>query len=148
MKIYAENKKVYYNYEILEKFEAGLVLIGTEVKSIKSGRVNIQGSYIIIKDQEAYLIGAKIPAYQPKNAPADYNSERNRKLLLKKSEIKYLLGKSQTKGLTLIPLKIFDKNAKIKMEFAIGKGKKKWDKREKIRKKDIEREISRQLRKS
>ena len=145
MKTFAENKKAYFNYQILEKFEAGMVLIGTEVKSIKSGRINLVGSYVIIKNEEAYLIGAKIPPYQPKNAPPDYNPERLRKLLLKKSEIKYLIGKSKQKGLTLMPLRVYTKRGKIKLEFGIVKGKKKFDKRELIKKREVEREIKRAL---
>ena len=147
MKTFAENKKVYFNYQILEKFEAGMVLIGTEVKSIKSGRINLVGSYVIIKNEEVYLIGAKIPPYQPKNAPPDYNPERLRKLLLKKSEIKYLIGKSKQKGLTLMPLRVYTKRGKIKLEFGIVKGKKKFDKRELIKKRETEREIRRALKK-
>jgi len=147
MKTFAENKKAYFNYQILEKFEAGMVLIGTEVKSIKSGRINLVGSYVIIKNEEVYLIGAKIPPYQPKNAPPDYNPERLRKLLLKKSEIKYLIGKSKQKGLTLMPLRVYTKRGKIKLEFGIVKGKKKFDKRELIKKRETEREIRRALKK-
>ncbi len=105
MKVLAENKKAYFNYEILEKFEAGISLIGQEVKSIKTKGVNLAGSYVVVKDEEVFWIGARIPPYQPKNAPPDYQPERSRKLLLRKSEIKYLIGKSQQKGLTLIPLK-------------------------------------------
>lgn len=145
MKVLAENKKAYFNYQILEKFEAGLILIGQEVKSIKTRRVNLAGSYVVIKNEEAYLIGCKIPPYQPKNAPSDYNPERLRKLLLKKSEIKYLIGKSQQKGLTLAPLRMYTKRGKIKLEFGIGRGKKKADKRELIKKREAEREMKRAL---
>jgi len=145
MRIIAENKKAYYNYEILEKFEAGVSLIGQEVKSIKTKGVNLAGSYVIIKDEETYWVGAKISPYQPKNIPADYNPERARKLLLKKSEIKYLIGKSKQKGLTLMPLRIYTKDGKIKIEFAIARGKKKFDKRELIRKREVKREIERTL---
>jgi len=151
MKIFAENRKAYFNYEILEKFEAGLVLLGTEVKSIKSGRINLAGSYVVFRGPtkgghpELFLIGAKVPAYQPKNAPADYNSERPRKLLLNKKEINYLVGKAKERGLALIPLKVYEKGGKLKLEFGIGKGKKKFDKREKIKKRDIEREMKREL---
>ena len=140
MKVLAENKKAYYNYEILEKFEAGISLIGQEVKSIKSGKVSLTGSYVVLKGEEVYLIGATIPPYQPKNAPADYNSERSRKLLLKKTEIKSLIGKAKQKGLTLVPLKLYTKNGKIKVEFAVAKGKRKADKREQIKKREFERQ--------
>jgi SsrA-binding protein len=145
VKIFSENKKAYFDYQILEKYEAGLVLIGQEVKSIRAGRINIKGSYVVFKGQEPYLLGANIPPYQPKNAPQDYNPEKSRKILLNKKEINYLLGKSKEKGLTLIPLKIYGKNAKIKLEFGLAKGKKKYDKRETIRKREIKREIKEKL---
>ena len=141
MKVLAENKKAYFNYRILEKFEAGISLIGQEVKSIKTRGVNLAGSYVVIKNSEAFWIGARISSYQPKNIPPDYNPERSRKLLLKKSEIKYLIGKTKQKGLTLIPLRVYTKRGKIKLEFGIARGKKKVDKRELIKKREIEREI-------
>lgn len=145
MKIISENKKAYFNFEILEKFEAGISLIGQEVKSIKTRGVNLAGSYVIERGGEFFWVGAHISPYQPKNVLPDYNPERWRKLLLKKSEINYLIGKSKQKGLTLIPLKIYIKNGKIKLEFAIAKGKKKVDKREVIKKREIDREIKRAL---
>ncbi len=152
MKILAENKKAYFNYEILDKFEAGMVLTGQEVKSIKTGRISLKGSYVVLRptpsgsgSEEIYLIGANIPPYQPKNAPPDYNPERSRKLLLNKEEIKKLIGKTKEKGLTLIPLKAYTKNAKIKLEFGIARGKKKVDKKELIKKREIDREIQREL---
>lgn len=145
MKVLADNKKAYYNYEILEKFEAGISLVGQEVKSLKTRGVNLAGSYVVIKNNEVFWIGAKIPAYQPKNAPSNYNPERSRKLLLRKKEIKYLIGKTKQKGLTLIPLRIYTKDGKIKLEFGIGKGLKKLDKRELIKKRGVEREIQKAL---
>jgi len=145
MKILAENKKAYFNYQILEKFEAGIALIGQEVKSIKLGRINLAGSYVVIKDEEVYLMGCHIPPYQPRNAPSDYNPERSRKLLLKKSEINSLIGRTKQKGLTLMPLRMYTKNGKIKLEFGIVKGRKMADKREIIKKREIEREIDREL---
>jgi len=146
VKILAENKKAYYNYEILEKFEAGIVLIGQEVKSLKTRGVNLAGNFIVLKDEEVFWVGANISPYQPKNAPSNYNPERSRKLLLKKSEIKYLIGKSKQKSLTLIPLKLYTtKSGKIKIDFAIAKGKKRFDKREQIKKREIERKIKRAL---
>jgi len=145
MKIYGENKKAYYDYEILEKFEAGLVLLGQEVKSIKSGHIGLTGSYVVFKQSEPYLIGAKVPAYQPKNTPSDYNPERLRKILLNKKEINLLSGKTKEKGLSMIPLKIYTKNGKIKLEFGLARGKKKYDKKEKIKNRDIDREIRRKL---
>jgi SsrA-binding protein len=141
MSTFGENKKAYFNYEILEKFWAGISLNAQEVKSIKTRGVNLSGSYIVFKNNEAFWIGAKIPPYQPKNAPFDYNPERSRKLLLKKSEIKYLVGKSQQKGLTLIPLKVYTKDDVLKLEFGLAKGRKKFNKKEIIKKRETEREI-------
>ena len=145
MRVLAENKKAYFNYEILEKFEAGISLIGQEVKSIKTNGVNLAGSYVVVRNEEVFWIGAQIPPYQPKNAPPDYQPERSRKLLLRRSEIKHLIGKSQQKGLTLIPLKVYNKNGKIKFEFGIAKGKKEFNKKELIKKRETEREIEREL---
>lgn len=151
MKNLAENKKTLFNYEILEKFEAGVSLIGQEVKSIKLGRMSLKGSYVVLKHltkgrtPEVFLIGANVPPYQPKNITGEYNPERSRKLLLKKEEIKHLIGKTKEKGLTLVPLKVYTKNGKIKIEFGIGRGKKKADKRETIKKRETEREIRREL---
>jgi len=141
--IYAENKKAGFDYEILEKFEAGLVLTGQEVKSIKAGHINLSGSYVIFKGEEPYIIGAKIPPYQPKNAPADYNPEQSRRLLLNKKEIDYLVGKVNERGFSLIPLKVYEKNGRIKLEFGLAKGKKKFNKKEKVKKRDVEREMRR-----
>ena len=145
MKQLAENKKAYYNYEILEKFEAGLVLTGQEVKSIKSGRINLAGSYVVLKDEEAFLLNANVPAYQPKNAPQNYDANRLRKLLLNKSEINYLIGKSQQKGLTLLPLRVYTKRARIKLEFGLVRGRKRASKKELLKKRDVAREIEREL---
>ncbi len=151
MKVLAQNRKANFDYQILEKFEAGISLIGQEVKSIRSGRASLKGSYVVLKHSvkggtpEVFLIGANIPPYQPKNITKDYNPERSRKLLLKKSEIKYLIGKTKEKGLTLVPLRVYTKTRMIKIEFGIGKGKKKADKREIIKKRETEREIRKAL---
>jgi SsrA-binding protein len=145
MKVFSENKKALFDYNILERFEAGLVLFGQEVKSIKTGHINLASSYILLKDQEPFLVGVKVPPYQPNNAGADYNDERQRKLLLNKKEINFLMGKTKVKGFSLIPLKIYEKNGRIKLEFGLAKGKKKYDKKEKIKKRDVEREINREL---
>ena len=145
MATFAENRKARFDYEILETFEAGLVLSGPEVKSIKNGRMNLAGCYINIHDGELYLIGASIAPYQPKNQPADYDPARSRKLLLHKKEIMSLLGKIQQKGLTLVPLKVYNKGRRIKLEFAIVRGKKKYDKRAVISKRESKRNIERSL---
>ena len=148
MKPLTENKKAYFDYQILEKFEAGISLLGQEVKSIKTGKASMAGSYVVLKGSEVYLIGTNIPPYQPKNTPPDYDPERPKKLLLKKAEIKYLIGKTKEKGLTLVPLKMYTKKGKIKIEFALAKGKQKADKRERIKERDSEREKGRALRES
>ena len=145
MKIINENKKAYFDYAILEKIEAGISLIGQEVKSIKTRGINLAGSYVVIRNNEAFWIGEQISPYQPKNAPPDYNPERPRRLLLKRSEIKYLIGKTKQKNLTLIPLKVYTKNGKIKLEFGIAKGLKKTDKRNLIKKREADREIEKNM---
>jgi len=145
MQIYSDNKKAFYDYIILERFEAGLVLIGQEVKSIRTGHISLTSSYVIFRGSEPCLIGAKIPPYQPKNAPPDYNPEQSRKLLLNKKEIDYLMGKVNQKGFSLIPLKIYDKSGRIKIEFGLARGKKKFNKREQIKRRDIEKDIKREL---
>lgn len=147
----AENRRAYYDYEILEKFEAGLVLIGQEVKSIKEGRINLSNAYVVLRQgrdkqkPEFYLIGSHVPPYQPLNLATSYNPERSRKLLLRKREINYLIGKTQQKGLTLVPLKVYTVKGNIKLEFGIAKGKKSFDKRETIKKREANREIEREL---
>ena len=145
MKIFSENKKGLFDYNILERYEAGMVLFGQEVKSIKTGHINLAGGYVAIRSEEPYLIGVKVPPYQPKNVGANYGEDRARKLLLNKKEIDYLIGKTKTKGFSLIPLKIYEKNGRIKLEFGLAKGKKKYDKKEKIKKRDVEREVNREL---
>lgn len=152
LKKLAENKRARYDYKILESYEAGLKLFGHEVKAIKTGHVSLRGSYVVIKNNEAYLINAFVAPYQPANTPKDYQPDRTRKLLLKKSEIKSLIGKSKAKGLTLVPLNLYTKKSapwgargKIKLEFALAKGKKEIDKREQIKKREIEREVRRSL---
>ena len=141
----AENKRARFDYQILDTFEAGIVLNGQEVKSIREGKASLKGAFLVFKREEPYLINVNIPPYQPKNAPSDYDPERARKVLLKKREIKYLLGKSKEKGLTLIPLRLYTKAGKIKVEIGIARGKRKPDKREEIKKREIEREIRRAI---
>ena len=136
---YATNPKAGFDYEILETIEAGLVLEGHEVKSIKTGKASIKGSYVKIMNNEPYLIGATISTYQPANTPKDYEPQRSRKLLLSKKEISTLTGTSHAHGLTLIPLKIYAKKGRLKLLVGIARGKKKYDKRETIKRKDIQR---------
>lgn len=140
-----ENKKVRFDYEILETFEGGLELRGFEVKSLREKRGSIKEAYVIIRGGEIYLVGAHIPAYQPKNAPEGYDTYRNRKILLTKKEIKKLIGKEKMKGLTIVPISMYTKGRRIKIKIAVAKGKKKYDKREKIKKRDTERDLRRTL---
>ncbi|MEA3272546.1 MAG: SsrA-binding protein SmpB [Patescibacteria group bacterium] len=142
----AINKKALFDYEILEKLEAGLVLTGQEVKSVKNGQINLKGSYVTLKDGEAYLLNAHISPYKKAGILKDYNPTRSRKLLLHKKELTRLIGKSQEKGLTIIPLKVYTKGrGKIKIEIGIGRGKKKYEKRETIKKREVEREIRQKM---
>ena len=143
MSILLENKKAYFDYEILEKFEAGLQLLGWEVKSLKNKRGSLAGSHVIVRGNEVFLVGLDIPPYQPKNMPKDFEKQRTVKLLLTKKEIDYLTGKSKEKRLTTIPLKMYTKAGKIKLEFSLCRGKKKFEKREKIKKRETERNIER-----
>ena len=145
MKALTENRKATYNYELLETYEAGLALYGFEVKAIKTGHISLKGSFVTLKNKELFLTNALIPPYQPKNTPVDYDQSRARKLLLKKSEISTLIGKLKIKGLTLIPIRLYTKKNRIKLEFGIAKGKRKIDKRISIKKRDIERELGRKL---
>ena len=145
MPVLLENKKEYINYEILEKYEAGLVLLGLEVKSLKLKRGNIAGARVIIRGNEAFLVGMDIPPYQPNNTPKNYERERTRKLLLHKKEIAHLAGKGAQRGLTLLPTKVYTAGGRIKLEVAVVRGKKKFEKREKIKRRDLEREIGRRI---
>jgi len=137
------NKKALFDYNILEKFEAGIVLLGLEAKSLKQGRASLNGAYVIIKNQEAFLLNATISTYQPQNTPQNYDPLRTRKLLLKGSEINYLFVKNKEHGLTLIPLKVYNDNGLIKVQIALVKGKKKFDKREVLKKREAKRKIER-----
>ncbi len=141
----AQNRKVTFDYEILEKFTAGLELTGQEVKSVRAGHISLSGAYVTIRGKEAFLLNADIPAYQPKNAPADYESTRARKILLTKAELGELEKAEGTKGLTIVPLSVYNKGRFLKLDLAIARGKKKFDKRESIKKRDVERDLNRKL---
>jgi SsrA-binding protein len=140
-----DNKKAYFNYEISEKLDAGIELFGFEVKSLRKGQGSLEGSHITVRGNEAFLIGANIPAFQPANAPKDYNPLRNRKLLLTKKEIEEMQGIEKQKGLTMVPISVYNKGRKLKLSLGIGRGKKKFDKRETIKKRETDRETRRTL---
>ena len=139
-----QNRQARFNYEILEKVEAGIALVGTEVKSIREGKANIKEAYADIRDGEAWLIGAHINPYSHGNI-TNHNPLRERKLLLNAREIHRLQGKIMEKGLTLVPLRLYLKGRLIKLELGVARGKKLVDKREDIKKKDQEREIQRAI---
>jgi len=141
----AENKKALFDYEVLEKFEAGLLLFGHEVKAIKSGKMNLKSSYIVSEGNELFLKNSKISPYQPQNTPKGYEEERQRKLLLNKKEVLYLTGKIAEKGLTLVPISVYTKGRFIKLEFALVRSKKQYEKREKIKEREFKRNKQRLL---
>ena len=133
-----KNKKAYFNYFIEEEIEAGLVLVGTEIKSVRKGALNISDAYIRIKDNEAYIINMFIDKYDS-GSIFNHSPSRERKLLLHKKEIKKLLAKVKVEGYTIVPLKVYIKNGKAKILIGIARGKKLYDKRESIKKRDLER---------
>lgn len=138
------NKKAYFDYQLLDRFEAGINLYGFEVKSVRLGKADLTGSFIRIVGSEAYLINAKIFPYQ-KDQIENYDESRSRKLLMHKKEIISLKSRVDGSNLSLVPVSMYLKNGFIKVEVALGKGKKKYEKRESIKKKDIERDLEREL---
>lgn len=147
MKIITTNKKAYFDYKIIQVMEAGIVLSGPEVKSIKNGRVNLAGGYVNINSNYVpRLINVHVDPYPPAAAiQKNYNPTQTRKLLLHHKEISSLIGKLKTKGLSLVPLKIYVEHSIIKVQIGLVKGKKKWDKRESIKKREIKRKIEQSL---
>lgn len=141
----ADNRKARFDYEILETLTAGIELLGLEVKSLRSHAANLEGAYVTIRGGEAYLMQASIPPYQPLNTPSDYDPMRVRRLLLTKKEIRALADIETGKGLTIVPLKVYNKGPKVKVDIGVVRGKKKFDKRETIKKRETDREIRRTL---
>lgn len=155
----AVNKRAIFDYQLLDKYEAGIVLTGGEVKSAKAGQCSLKGSFVTVKGGELYVTNASIPRYKLAGTEENYDPTRPRKLLLKKFEIKSLIGKIKTQGLTLVPVSLYTKKRPastrgdhsstrgglIKLEFAIAKGKKKHDKRQDIAKKEAKRSMDRSL---
>lgn len=140
-----ENKKVHFNYEIIEKYEAGIELLGVEVKSLRAKHGSLEGSHIIVRGGEAFLIGATIQPYQTGNLAKGYDATRNRKLLLTKRELAILAEYESKKGLTIVPLAVYNKKRKLKIEIAVVRGKKTRDKRETLKKREAERDILRDI---
>lgn len=145
IKVVAQNKKARHDYHIEETYEAGLVLTGTEIKSVRAGKVNLRDSYARIKDGEVFLLNMHISPYEQGNR-FNHDPLRTRKLLLHKREINKLIGLTKEKGYTLVPLKIYLKNGLAKVDLAVAKGKKLYDKRESMKKRDAQREIERAFR--
>lgn len=139
------NKKARFDYEILETFDAGMELLGFEVKSLRKGQGSLDGSHVTIRGGEAFLINAHIPPYQVGNSPKDFDTRRNRKLLLTKKEIDTLSGIETQKGLTLVPISVYNRGSRIKIEIGVARSKKQYDKRETIKKRDADREARRTL---
>jgi len=141
MKIISTNKHAFHDFQIVEKFESGLVLKGSEIKSIRAGGVSLRNSYVKVIGGEVFLLGTYIKPFQNSKIEA----QRTRKLLLSRPQIKRLIGKTREKGLTLIPLKIYFKKNFAKIEIALAKGKRKYDRREEIKKRDTKREMRREI---
>ncbi len=137
------NKKAHLEYAFLEKFEAGLELLGLEVKSLRAGRGNLEGARVVARGGEAYLVGATIPPYQAGNTPKEYDPERTRRLLLSKQEIAQVASAEGAEGLTVVPIAVYNKGRNLKLEVAIARGKKKYDKRQDLKKRDEERRFKR-----
>jgi SsrA-binding protein len=138
------NRKARHEYTILQTYEAGIVLQGTEVKALRQGKANLVDSYATLKENEVWLVSAHISPYEQGNIN-NHEPTRTRKLLMNRSEIRKLIGKTKEKGLTLIPLRLYFKNGKVKVELALAKGKKVYDKREAIAKRDMQRNQERKI---
>ena len=146
IKIITDNKKARFDYEIVEKFEAGVVLTGSEVKSLRDGAVNLKDSYISFRNGEAFLQNAHISEYKA-SSYNNHSPERLRKLLMHRDEINKIMGRVQEKSLSCVPLKLYFKKGRVKVEIGLGRGKKKHDKRQSIKKKESDRELARVLKK-
>lgn len=145
MTTYIHNRKASHNFEFLKEYEAGIVLSGHEVKAVRSGRASLAGAYVLIRGGEAFLVSASISPYQVANTPQEYDPEQPRKLLLTKKELAELEQKSEKQGLTIVPIKLYNKNRHLKLALVLARGKKKVDKRETLKKKAMQRDIDRTL---
>ncbi len=145
MTLLQKNRKASFNYEILDKYVAGISLFGFEVKTIKAGQGSISEAYVKIIGDEVYLVGAHIPPYQPKNTREDYDPYRERKILLKRKEIEELQKRIKEANLTIVPIALYNKGRYVKVEIALARGKKLVDKRQNIKKRDMERDLGRRL---
>ena len=139
------NKKVKFDFELIDTYEAGMELFGYEVKSLRNKRGSLDGAHVTVRGGEVFLVGATIPPYQPANTPKEYDQERTRKLLMTKKEIEKLEDVESQKGLTIVPISIYNKSRKLKLQIAAARGKKKLDKREAIKKRESKIAIGRML---
>lgn len=140
------NKRARFEYEIIDTFEAGIVLLGTEVKSIRAKRANLQGAFVTVHEGQAYLTNAFIPPWQAQNTQEDYDAARPRRLLLHKKELIDVMGDRKSKGLTIVPLSLYDKHGQIKVKLALARGRKQHSKKQLLKERDILRETDRMLR--
>ena len=145
MTTYITNRKAGFDFEFLDKFEAGISLLGTEVKSIRKGQGKLDGAYVVIRDGAALLVGASIPPFQVANAKEDYDPERPRQLLLSQKELDHLEKASEKQGLTIVPIRLYNNKRLLKLEIALARGKKQFDKRETIKARDVARDLKREL---
>jgi len=143
-----ENKKAGLNYEWLEAYEAGIELLGGEVKSLKNNLGSLEGARVLIRGKEAYVVGMFIPPYQPSNIVGEYDPYRTRRLLLSKKEIAELEERVAQKGLTIVPLSVYNKGNIVKVKISLVRGKKKFDKREDLKKKEAKRDVDRELKRT
>ena len=139
------NDKIGFDYTILEEIEAGLELLGTEVKSLRAGQGSLKGARVVARGGEAYLVGATIPAWQVANAAKDYDAARTRRLLLSKKQIAQVAAAEGRDGLTIVPISVYNRGRHLKLSIGIARGKKKADKRQDIKKRDTKRQIERTL---
>lgn len=142
---YVKNKKASFDYEFLEEYEAGVILSGFEVKAIRAGKASLNGAYVIIRGGEAFLVNASVSPYQANNTPKNYDPERPRKLLLSRKELTELENGSERNGLTIVAIKWYNKKNRLKLSIALARGKKKADKRDKLKERSSKRDIERIL---
>lgn len=146
MKDLAYNKRARFDYDVVETFEAGLELLGTEVKSVRAGNMSLRGAFVTMRGGEAYLTNATIPPWQRANTPGDYDPTRSRRLLLGRSELKSLVGTRKAVGLTIIPIRVYNRGSRLKLEIALARSKRKYDKKQVKKERDIQRDVERLLR--
>jgi SsrA-binding protein len=140
-----EHKKARLEYETLDEYEAGLELLGFEVKSLRARRGKLEGAHVVVRNGEAYIVGMSIPPYQAGNTPKEYEAERTRRLLMTKKELTALAGVEGQKGLTIVPISVYNKGKVLKLRIAVARGRKQYDKRAVLKKRDTDRDIRRTL---